>query len=52
MYVPAILLLAVLLLDAFVSATRGAPLLSLPQSVLLIGVALLLTVPAALRYLR
>jgi len=52
LYLPAILLLLVLLLDGLVSVARGAPLLSLPQSVLLIGAALLLTVPAALRYLR
>jgi len=52
LYVPAILLLVVLLLDGLVSVARGAPLLSLPQSVLLIGAALLLTVPAAIRYLR
>ena len=51
-YFPAILLLALVLLDAILMAWRGTPLLTLTQSVLIIGAALLFTVPAAIRYLR
>jgi hypothetical protein len=52
MYFPATVLLLLVVVDSYLSATRGAPLLSVSQSVLAFGAALLFTLPAALRYLR
>ena len=52
-YIPALLLLLLLVLvDSYFTASRGAALLSLTQSVLVIGAALLFTLPALLRSLR
>lgn len=51
-YIPALLLLLLVLLDSYFTASRGAALLSLTQSVLVIGAALLFTLPALLRSLR
>ncbi len=52
LYFPAAVVLVLALLDSVHMAFRGTPLLSLTQSVLVIGAALLYTVPAALRYIR
>lgn len=51
-YIPALLLLLLVLVDSYFTASRGAALLSLTQSVLVIGAALLFTLPALLRSLR
>jgi hypothetical protein len=52
MYFPAFVLLLLVVADSFFNATRGGPLLSVSQSVLAFGAALLFTLPAAIRYLR
>lgn len=51
-YVPALVLLVLVVIDSFLHASRGTSLLSLTQSVLAFGAALLFTLPAAIRYLR
>lgn len=51
-YIPALLLLLLVLLDSYFTATRGVALLTLTQSVLVIGAALLFTLPGLLRTLR
>ncbi len=51
-YIPALLLLLLVLVDSYFTASRGVALLSLTQSVLVIGAALLFTLPALLRSLR
>ena len=52
LYIPALLILVLVLLDSIITATSGTPWLTLAQSVLLVGAALLLTIPAAIHYLR
>ena len=52
MYFPAVMLLVLIVADSFFNASKGAPLLSVSQSVLALGAALLFTLPAAIRYLR
>lgn len=52
MYFPPFVLLVVVLVDSFLHASRGTSLLSVSQSVLAFGAALLFTLPSAIRYLR
>ena len=52
MYLPAVVLLLLIVADSFFYASKGAPLLSLSQSVLAFGAAILFALPAAIRYLR
>lgn len=52
MYLPPLVLLAIVLIDSYLNVSRGTSLLSLSQSVLAFGAALLFTLPAAIRYLR
>ncbi len=52
MYFPALVLLLLVLIDSYMNASRGSSLLSLSQSVMAFGAALLFTVPSAIRYLR
>lgn len=52
MYFPAVVLLLLILIDSYFKSVKGAPLLSLSQSVLAFGAALLFALPSALRYLR
>lgn len=52
MYFPAVVLLMLIVVDSFFQAAQGGPLLSISQSVLAFGAALLFTLPAAIRYLR
>lgn len=51
-YIPALILLCLVVLDSYFTASRGTALLSLTQSVLVIGAALLFTLPAIIRSLR
>lgn len=51
-YFPALVLLLLVLVDSYMNANRGSSLLSLSQSVMAFGAALLFTVPSAIRYLR
>lgn len=51
MYLPALVLILLGLVDGYFSLIRGTPLLSVPQSVLAFGAAMLLTLPAAIRFL-
>lgn len=52
MYLPALVLILLGLVDSYFSVVKGTPLLSVPQSVLAFGAAMLLTLPAAIRFLR
>lgn len=52
MYFPAVALLMLVIADSFFAANRGVPLLSVSQSVLAFGAAMLLSLPAAIRYSR
>jgi len=52
MYFPAVILLLLIVIDSYFKTVKGAPLLSLSQSVLAFGAALLFALPGALRYLR
>lgn len=52
MYFPAIVLLLLVIIDNYITATRGTSLLTVSQSVLAFGSALLFTLPAAIRFLR
>ena len=52
MYFPALVLLVLVLIDSYMNASRGSSLLSLSQSVMAFGAALLFTLPSAIRYLR
>lgn len=52
MYLPAFVLLLLVVAESILSATQGISLLSLSQSVLAFGAALLFTLPAAIRYSR
>ncbi len=52
LYLPALVLVLLFVLDGLISLLRGEPLLSIPQSVLALGAAVLLTLPAAIRYFR
>ncbi len=52
LYVPALVLLLLILLDGLFSAFKGQALLTISQSILALGAAALFTVPAAIRYLR
>ncbi|WP_157735927.1 hypothetical protein [Granulosicoccus antarcticus] len=52
MYLPAFVLLVLIIADGLSNAIRGISLLTLSQSVLAFGVAFLLTLPAAIRFLR
>lgn len=52
MYLPALVLLILIVADGVFSSINGAPLLSVSQSVLAFGAAILLTLPAAIRYSR
>jgi len=52
MYFPAVFLLLLIVADSYFNALKGVPLLSLSQSVLAFGAALLFTLPSAIRYLR
>ncbi|MFK7853495.1 MAG: hypothetical protein AB8B79_05255 [Granulosicoccus sp.] len=52
MYFPGVVLLLLILVDSYFKTVKGAPLLSLSQSVLAFGAALLFALPGALRYLR
>ena len=52
LYLPAILLLILVLADFIFTAFIGQSFLSVSRSILMIGAAALLTLPAAIRYLR
>ncbi len=52
MYLPALVLILLGLVDGYFTVIKGAPLLSVPQSVLAFGAAILFTLPAAIRFLR
>lgn len=52
MYIPAAVLVVLALVDSYFAIFEDGNLLSVPQSVLAFGAALLLTLPAAIRYLR
>ena len=52
LYIPAILLLILIFADGMFNTLRGEALLTIPQSILAFGAAMLLTIPAAIRYLR
>lgn len=51
-YLPAGILLMLLAIDGFLSISGDAPLMTVSQSVLAFGAALLFTLPAAIRFLR
>lgn len=52
MYLPAIILILLIVADSIFTASQGSALLSLSQSVLAFGAAALFTLPSAIRYLR
>lgn len=52
MYLPALLLVGLIALDSWATASRGMPIMSLSQSILAFGAALLFTIPAAIRFWR
>ncbi len=52
LYVPALLLLLLILLDGLFSSFKGESFLTVSQSILALGAAILFTLPAAIRYLR
>lgn len=52
LFIPAILLLILMFADGIFNVLTGKALLTIPQSILALGVAALLTVPAAIRHLR
>lgn len=52
LYLPALVLVFIIIADAAIAHLNGDSLLTLPYSVLAIGAAALLTLPAAIRYLR
>ncbi|MFK7892494.1 MAG: hypothetical protein AB8B63_16870 [Granulosicoccus sp.] len=52
LYLPGFILLVIILIDGVVTKVQGAPMLTMSQSVMAFGAALLLTLPAAIRYLR
>ncbi len=52
LYIPALVLFALVIADSVFAFYQGVRLLTLSQSVLAFGAALLFTLPAALRYLR
>jgi len=52
MYIPAAVLVVLALVDSYFAIFKDGSLLSVPQSVLAFGAALLLTLPSAIRYLR
>ena len=52
MYFPAVVLALLIVTDSVFNAFKDAPLLSLSQSLLAFGSAILFTLPAAIRYLR
>lgn len=52
LYLPALTLVLMILADAAFTRLEGQSLLTLPYSVMAIGAAALLTLPAAIRYLR
>lgn len=52
LFIPAILLLILMFADAMFYALTGKALLTIPQSILAMGAAALLTVPAAIRHMR
>lgn len=52
LYIPAIVLLVLIFADGMFNTLRGETLLTIPQSILALGAAVLLTVPAAIRYMR
>ncbi len=52
MYIPALVLLALVIADSVFASYQGVRLLTVSQSVLAFGAALLFTLPAAIRYLR
>lgn len=52
LYLPAMVLVVLVLIDSYLNVSRGTSLLSLTQGLLVIGAALLLSLPAALRFLR
>lgn len=52
LYLPALILVLLMLFDGIFTSMRGSPGLTLPQSILASGAAALLTLPAAIRYFR
>lgn len=52
LYIPAIVLLILIFADGMFNTLKGETLLTIPQSILALGAAVLLTVPAAIRYMR
>ncbi len=52
MYIPALVLLILVIADSIFASYQGVRLLTVPQSVLAFGAALLFTLTAAIRYLR
>jgi len=52
LFIPAILLLILMFADGMFYALTGKALLTIPQSILAMGAAALLTVPAAIRHMR
>ncbi|MFK7996757.1 MAG: hypothetical protein AB8B87_21655 [Granulosicoccus sp.] len=52
LYVPALVLLLVMIADGFSTHVSGESFLTLSQSILAVGAAALLTLPSAIRYLR
>lgn len=52
LYLPALALLVLILLDALLTSSQGQAWLTVPQSILALGAAILLTLPAAIRYGR
>lgn len=52
LYLPGLILLVITIIDAVVTKVQGAPIMTMSQSVMAFGVALLFTLPAAIRYLR
>lgn len=52
LYVPALVLLLLIVLDGVFTTFKGQSLLTVSQSILALGAATLFTLPAAIRYLR
>ena len=52
LYIPAVLLLILIFADGMFITVQGEALLTIPQSILALGAAMLLTIPAAIRYMR
>jgi len=50
LYLPALALLLLVVIDALLTTFNKTSWLSVPQSILILGAAVLLTLPAAIRY--